>query len=172
MKVTKDRTKEVMAAIKALTKDRVLVGIPAEKAFRDPEPDDPHPEINNAEIGYLNEFGVPEKNIPARPHLAPGVRNVTLIAIPRIYKEAALKALTGDTQAVADAHEKVGFTATSSVKALITEGIGPPLADSTIRDRKARGRTGETPLLDTGQYRRNIDFVVLPASQVKKVGDK
>lgn len=168
LKVTHDGTAAMKAALKALTQDRVLVGIPSEKAFRDPEPDDPHPELNNAEIGYLNEFGAPEANIPARPHLVPGVAKATKEAVPKIYADAATKALDGNLSAVKDAHGKVGFTATSSVKNLIADGIDPALADSTIAKRKARGRTGTTPLLDTGQYRRNIDFVIRPAGGVKE----
>lgn len=167
IKVTKDQTAGMLAAIKALTKDRVLVGIPSEKAFRAPDADDPHPELNNAEIGFLMEFGAPDANIPARPHLVPGVQASTKDAIPKLYREAADKALAGDMKAVDDAHVKVGFTATSSVKNLIRSGIAPPLAEATIADRKRRGRMGTTPLLDTGQYVRNLDFVVKPAGQVK-----
>lgn len=166
VKVTKDRTAALKAAIKALIQDRVLVGIPSEKAFRDPDPEDPNPQLNNAEIGYLNEFGAPDANIPARPHLVPGTRKV-LPKIEKLYRAAAIKALDGDAAAVHEANGKVGFTATSSIKGYITDGIAPPLAESTIRDRKRRGRDGETPLLDTGQYRRNIDFVIRAAGKGK-----
>ncbi|PTR06439.1 MULTISPECIES: hypothetical protein [unclassified Novosphingobium] len=164
--VTKDRTAAVKAALKALVKDRVLVGIPSEKAFRDPEPDEPRPALNNAEIGYLNEFGAPEANIPARPHLVPGTQKA-LPKVEKFYREAAPKVLDGNSEAIRAAHGKVGFTVTSSIKNLITDGIAPPLAERTLENRKRRGREGETPLLDTGQYRRNIDFVIRPAGAKK-----
>lgn len=166
VKVTIDKTAMMRAAIKALTKDRVLVGIAADHAFREPEPDDENSELNNAEIGYIQEFGSPEANIPARPHLVPGV-NAATPKITEIYKAAGTKALSGDIAGIAAAHGKVGFTATSAVKNLITDGIDPPLAEATLEKRRARGRTGETPLLDTGQYRRNIDFAIAPANTVK-----
>ena len=169
MAVTKDGVPALMASIKALTKDRVLVGIPAEKADREPDPSDPKPDLNNAEIGYLNEFGAPEQNLPARPHLVPGIQR----ALPKIeeaYKAAATKALGGDQAAVKSAETKVGFIATSSVKLLIAEGLSPPLSEATLDERKRRGVTRTNPLQDTGQYRNNIDFVIRPAGTVKKKG--
>lgn len=168
--VVSDKTAAIKAALKALVQDRVLVGIPSEHAFRQPEPGDENPELNNAEIGYLNEFGAPEINLPARPHLVPGVAKVAKDKVPELYRKAAVNVLDGNTAAIKAAHGQVGFVATSSVKNFITDGISPALADSTIAKRQARGRTGTTPLLDTGQYRRSIDYVVRPAGQVKKKG--
>lgn len=164
--VTKDHTSAVLAAIKALAKDRVLVGIPAEKADRDPDPDEPNPEINNAEIGYLNEFGAPEQNLPARPHLVPGIQRV-LPKITEAYKQAGKLALDGNVSAIRAAETKIGFMATSSVKNLIAEGLSPALSERTLDERNRRGVTRTNPLQDTGQYRNNIDFVVRPAAGVK-----
>jgi len=164
---TKDGLPDFLKAIKALTNDRVLVGIAAEKAFREPTEDDPHPEINNAEIGYVNEFGAPEINLPARPHLVPGIKKV-VPDISETYKKAAQYALDGNYAKVAQAHGVVGTKATSSVKNLITSIIPPPLSKRTLKDREARGRTGTTPLIDTGQYRNNINYVIKPASEEDK----
>ena len=169
MTITKDGVPALLAAIKALTKDRVLVGIPAEKADRQPDPNDPNPEINNAEIGYLNEFGDPSINLPARPHLIPGIQR----AMPKIeeaYKAAATRAIDGDIAAVQAAETKIGFLATSSVKSLISDGLTPALSDRTLAERKRRGVTRTNPLQDTGQYRNNIDFVIRPATGVKRLG--
>jgi len=166
LKVTKDGVPAFLKAIKALTEDRVLVGISAEHAFREPTDDDPHPEINNAEIGYLNEFGAPEINLPARPHLIPGVERA-MPGVIKTYQTAAKLVLDGQFDKAKGAHMKVGIDASSSVKNLITQIIPPPLSPRTVADRKARGRTGTTPLIDTGQYRRNIDYAVKSASDVK-----
>lgn len=168
MKVTKDRVPAMLAAIKALTKDRVLVGIPSEKAFRDPDPSEPRPEINNAEIGYLNEFGMPEINLPARPHLVPGIQRA-LPKIEKAYRDIAVKALDGDIAAVQAGETRIGFMATSAVKSMISEGLSPPLSERTLAERKRRGVKRTKPLQDTGQYRNNIDFVVRPAKGVKRL---
>lgn len=170
VKIVKDNFAAVMKSLDALTRDRVVVGISAEHAFRQPEPDDPHPEFNNAEIGYINEFGAPEQHLPARPHLVPGVADAAKDKIPQIYRKGAIKVLSGKLDAAGQAHTEAGFAATSAVKATITNGIAPALSARSIAARKARGRSGMTPLIDTGQYRRNIDFAVIPAKQVKKRG--
>lgn len=166
VRITVDRTADVKAALKALVQDRVLVGIPSEHAFRDPDPDDPKPDLNNAEIGYLNEFGAPEANIPARPHLVPGTKRA-LPKVEKIYRDAVTKVVVGDVKAVRDAHAKVGQIVSDSVKGLIEDGISPPLADRTLRARKKRGVTRTTPLIDKGEYKRNINYAVRPAKGVK-----
>src|SRR5882724_12416208 len=65
--VTVDKVKEVQLAIRALANTRVMVGIPSDKAARKGK-------INNAQLGYIHEFGAPEVNIPPRPFLVPGVQ--------------------------------------------------------------------------------------------------
>ncbi len=65
-----DKTSQLFAALHQLTKQDVMVGIPAENSEREDIP------FSNAAIGYINEFGSPAKNIPARPHLIPGIRSV------------------------------------------------------------------------------------------------
>jgi hypothetical protein len=181
--VTQDKVKDFLRGIKSLTDERVLVGIPANKAFREPSEDDPHPHINNAEIGFINEFGDPDANIPARPHMVPGVKKA-LPDIEKVYKKAAQAALAGDTARVKQAHDVVGMKAVSSIQNLITSGIGPPLSDMTLRNRLSRQEPGvgikkgagkelkrraeglapstefAKPLIDTGQYYRNITYVV------------
>lgn len=171
VKVVEDRRKAVFSAFRALVKDRVLVGISAENAFRAPDPEDLNPGLNNAEIGYLNEFGAPEANIPARPHLVPGVQKA-LPQITKLYRAAVTRAAAGDIKGVREIEAQIGFTATSSVKSLIADGIDPKLADSTIEKRKRNGRSRTTPLLDTGGYRDAIDFVVSTNGKAGKKGKR
>jgi hypothetical protein len=156
--VTKDRTKDVLAAIKALTNERVLVGVPDETAERKPDPEDPQP-VTNATIGYLMETGSPAQNIPARPFLVPGVTGA-MDKVTAHYKAAALKALEGSPEAMHQAHMGVGLIAQSAVQAKITSGPFVPLSPRTLEARRARGRTGDKPLIDTGQLRRAITFVI------------
>ncbi|MDB5448418.1 MAG: hypothetical protein JWQ97_3735 [Phenylobacterium sp.] len=160
LKVTKDRTKDVLASIRALTKQQVLVGIPDENAERKPDPEDPKP-LSNAAIGYLMETGSPAQNIPARPFLVPGVQNASETVTAR-YKAAAKLSLDGSTDAMQQAHMAVGLIAQSAVQAKITAGPFIPLSPRTLQARKARGRTGESPLIDTGQLRRAVTFVIRP----------
>ncbi|MGO4171560.1 hypothetical protein [Bosea sp. TAF32] len=154
VKITKDRVPELVKAIRELTSKEVLVGIPDTDAGRDDK--DP---ISNAEIGYLMETGSPVQNIPPRPHLVPGVEAASQKIEKRMRAgaEAALAGKKSDVDAILTA---VGITAENAVKARISDGPFAPLSPKTLAKRKAKGRTGEKPLIDTGQYRRAITHVV------------
>ncbi len=156
--VTKDRTAELLKAIVALTQREVLIGIPADAPARTPEPGEPAPPTN-ALIGYWMETGDPEMNLPARPFLVPGVEAIKDKAVARL-KKAGQDALNGDPSKVDQALHAVGLMGQSSVQAKITDGPFAPLAPRTLAQRRARGRTGERPLVDTGQLRRSISYVI------------
>lgn len=158
LKVTKDDTAKLLASLRRITKEQVLVGIPSSTAGREPEPGEPL-EINNATIGYLMENGSPAANIPARPHLRAGVE-AAKDKIVKTYEGAAKAALKGDMAAVDKGHHAVGLIASSSVKSKITDGPFEPLSPRTLAARRARGRTGDKPLIDTGQYRQAQTYVV------------
>ena len=154
VKVTKDNLPALLKAVKQLTSKETLIGIPAENAGRN----DGSP-VNNAEIGYIQEFGSPEQNIPARPFLVPGVQG----ALPQItarMKVGGTKALSGDMDAADKTLNAVGLIGQNAVRAKINEGIPPALSPRTLADRRARGRTGEKPLVDTGALRNSVTYVV------------
>ncbi|WP_199085948.1 hypothetical protein [Bosea sp. ASV33] len=154
VKITKDGVPDLLKAIKALTSKEVLVGIPDTAAGRDDGD-----AISNAEIGYLMETGSPTQNIPPRPHLVPGVESAR-DKIEKRMKTGAQSALSGKSSDADATLTAVGITAENAVKAKITEGPFAPLSPVTIAKRKAKGRTGTKPLIDTGQYRRAITHVV------------
>ena len=152
--VTKDNVKNVVKQINALTRKRVLVGIPAEAAAREDDK-----EINNAAIGYINEFGRPEANIPPRPHLVPGVADANA-EITKGLKSAGAAALSGDKAKTERGLVYAGEAAVASVRAKIAAVIPPSLSKRTLDARKARGNEGETPLIDTGEYNQHITYVI------------
>ena len=152
--VTKDHLDEVLKSVRDLTKSRALIGVPDVNAGRDD--DEP---ISNAEIGYIMETGSPSQNIPPRPHLIPGVEGAR-DKIANHLAVGARKALGGDGGAVDIALHRAGLEGSTAVKRKIDEGPFEPLAPRTLQARKARGRTGEKPLIDTGQYRNSITYVV------------
>lgn len=154
--VRSDNVQSILDAIKGIIKKDVLVGIPEEDSARDDVP------FGNAGIGYLNEYGSPEQNIPARPHLVPGVKSVEDQTIP-LLKAAARAALDGNQAEAGRALNQAGTIAANGVKRYMTITGFTPLAESTLYNRKHRKtapRTGEKPLIDTGQYRRAITHVV------------
>lgn len=151
--IVKDKSFAVAASIKALANQQVLVGVPSSTAGRTDVP------ITNAVIGYIMENGSPSQNIPARPFLVPGVRNA-MAEVRKRLRAAATTALSGNPGAVDRALHAVGLVAVNAVRKKITDGPFAPLAPSTLAQRQARGRTGDRPLIDTGQLRQSITYVI------------
>lgn len=141
-------------AVGRLTRAVVYVGIPAEGAARPVKEGEKRGPISNAALGYIHETGLPEKNIPARPFLVPGVEN----AKPKIVeqmKAAAKAGLNGNTADMDNALNAVGLIAQIAVQAKITSGPFAPNTPATIK-RKGSDR----PLIDTGIMRRAVTYIV------------
>lgn len=177
-----DNAQAILDALRSLTKKDVLVGIPSEDSEREDVP------FGNAGIGYVNEYGSPAQNIPPRPHLIPGVKSVEEQTVPQL-KAAAQAALDGNAAGAERALNRAGTLAANGVRRYMTITGFTPLADSTVEARARRGRKGAKaelarrsadgklnatnpdsgqlisnenvrPLIDTGQYRRAITYVV------------
>lgn len=146
-----DGLPDMLRRMAAVAQRDVLVGIPAGEQ-RDDGP-------TNAEIGYQNEFGSPANNIPARPHLIPGVAAVQDKAVARLT-QAASAAATGRMSDAERHLHAAGMIAQSSVRRTLTTAAYRPLSERTLAERRARGRTGTKPLIDTGQYRNSVTYVV------------
>lgn len=146
-----DGLPDLLRRMAAVAQRDVLVGIPSGEQ-RDDGP-------TNAEIGYQNEFGSPANNIPARPHLIPGVAAVQDKAVARLT-QAASAAATGRMSDAERHLHAAGLIAQSSVRRTLTTAAYRPLSERTLAERRARGRTGTKPLIDTGQYRNAITYVV------------
>lgn len=155
---------DIVRAIRGLAKKRVLVGIPADK---DARPDEP---IGNAALGYIHEHGSPARNIPARPHLVPGVE-AALPEITRRLEAAAKAAMAGEAAQVEQYLGQAGQAAVNSVQRLIQAGIPPPLAQATVNRRRIRTPGSSyrrlatrpedtTPLIDTATYIRSLTWVI------------
>lgn len=171
MIITKDKVSDVVMAITKLVSQEVLVGVPAKTTERSDVP------INNATIGYINEYGSPAQNIPARPHLIPGVEDAQ-DGINKNLKIAANAALDGNKNKTTASMEAAGVVAVNSVKSKITGGEFIPLSEATLKARARRGRKGAKtelqsramgnapstanakPLIDTGKYRNSITYVL------------
>ena len=151
--VVEDRTKEILDSLKKFRGDKVLVGIPDDG---DDRGDDA--EIGNAALLFINNFGSPANNIPARPVMEIGMRNAQ-DAVAEQMKKAVQNA--GDQKKVDMCYERAGIIASNSVKRAINDQIDiEPLADSTLKNRESRGFKGTKALIVTGQLRNAITYVV------------
>ncbi len=175
--ITIDRVLNIVKAVKDLTSKEVKVGVPAENADRDPPPGE-GATVNNAQIGVWMEFGVPEKNVPARPFLVPGIQSAQADIVKGLRK-AAEAAIDDNPKGVAKQLTAVGIMGQAAVQAKITDGPFVPLSMRTIEARARRGRKGAKkylkqmnagqtpdpglvkPLMDTGALRQSISFVVV-----------
>lgn len=151
---TLDNFARVAAGIKKIADTRVMVGVPAEKGARkEGEP------INNAALAYIHDNGASEAGIPARPFLKPGIRTKQAEIEAGLVKTGQA-ALDGKTDAVDRGFNIVGLIGQNAVRAKINEGVPPPLKPETIAERKRRKRTGTKPLIDTGQLRNSLTYVI------------
>lgn len=158
MTIVSDRVSGVLAGINVLGTTRVMVGIPAAEATRSDD-DDAASGINNAALGYIHDNGAPEANIPARPFLEPGIRAVQ-DKIEAGLRTAADAAMAGRPEAVDRAYHAIGLKAQAAVRSKITTGPFVELKPRTLANRRRRGRNGTKPLIDTGQLRNAIAYVI------------
>lgn len=157
LEVTEDRTDDLLQMIKSFKRDAVLVGIPADDTTR--KDDDP---IGNAALLFINNFGSPANNIPARPVMEIGIRNAQ-DAIAEEFKKAAKAVFDSNYPNVIlnQYYKRAGILASNSVKKAINdqEGIEAP-SDATLKNREASGFKGTKALVVTGQMRNAITYVV------------
>lgn len=153
----KDNWPALMKAIEDLARREVLVGVPQVEAPR--EGDEEHGPMNNATLAYIHDNGSPKANIPARPFMAPGVEKVQDYVTARL-EAAGRAALDGELGTAEVELEKAGMKTQASIRNTINDGVQPELAASTLAARRQRGRTGTVPLIDTGQLRNSIQYVV------------
>ncbi len=156
-RVTADRLPQLIKSLHALAARRVMVGIPASRDSRE----DGSP-ISNAEIGYIQEFGAPEANIPPRPFLVPGVESAQDQIVSRL-RRAGAAATRNDQTGVEQQLNAAGITGQTAVRVQMTDGDFEPLKAATLAARRSRGRTGTHPLIDTGQLRNSITYVLRDA---------
>ncbi len=140
--------------LNGLTRKDVLVGVPQENDARKGTDE---MVMNNATLAFIHDRGSPAANIPARPFMQPGITRVKNRLINEMH-DAAATVLQGGEDTVA--FDNAGLIAQRSIRAVINDGPPPPLEDSTIAARKRRGRLSEKPLVDTGQLRNSITYVV------------
>lgn len=166
--------------LRLLAEREVLVGFPEDTTDRDNSTSPENPDITNAALGYIHDNGQPEVNIPARPFMIPGMNNA-VAAVTRHLTWTAKQVLNrAGVGAIEVGFERAGIAAQAALRRKINEGIPPPLSEWTLRDRARRGRKGAMwelawraagapastelakPLIDTGQLRNAITYVIRP----------
>lgn len=184
--VVRDNTRLIPQAIDALASNRVMIGVPATTASRKDTEGQP---INNATLMYIHENGAPEANIPARPVLHPAAQSIQP-QIARMLKQAGKFALDGNMVGALHQLQAIGLLGQNAMRERITEGPFAPLSPKTIAARAAKRGTkrrkgeqkyldlvaggmapaqaqtaaGIRPLIDTGQLRTALTYVIRQVS--------
>lgn len=145
--LVKNNAPALVKSLHELIKNEVLVGVPQDKARRQ------EGAMTNASLVYIHDNGSPAQNIPARPFMRPGIKSAAE-RINLLMRQTANAALNGNREKVRQGLESVGLVAQNSIRSKINEGIPPPLK------HPRRGKTRNKPLIDTGQMRNAITYVV------------
>lgn len=152
--VVADHVAQLAEGLALLARLRVSVGVPEDKGPRKEGAD-----ITNAALLYIHENGAPEVGIPARPTLKPGIKDARQ-EIERRLRLAGTAAMDGKPQSVRNQFAAAGQAGASAVKARINSNTPPPLAPATLAARKRRGVKRTNTLVDTGQMRNAVTYVV------------
>lgn len=133
------------------TQKTVAVGVIGARADEQHQKD----EATVAEVATWNHFGT--DTIPARPFLTIALERHKA-EIAHIQKRLARGLVEGKLE-LDQALGLLGETVVNAVKQTIADGVSPPNSQRTI-ERKGSA----TPLIDTGQLRGSISYVIREAN--------
>ena len=153
-----DKTRKIAEALREVSTTRVMAGVPAEKGLRQEE-DGKQAGINNAALMYIHEHGAPDAGIPPRPVVYPAIKSIHKEVVKTLFKIGRL-ALEGKPKQVEQGFNALGIMAQNAMRKRITDGPFIPDKPATLAARRARGHKGERPLIETGQLRRALTYVI------------
>lgn len=151
-----DKVSKVVKGLNYIKNNYVLVGIPQKETRREGE------EVTNAELLYIHTNGSPINNVPARPVIEPAIEDDEE-RLSRMLKQMAEEALEGDLGNAEKNLESVGMRAQNISRNWFTnpDNNWPENAPS-VRERKVKkGSTDPRPLIDTGELRKSITYVLV-----------
>lgn len=190
IKITSNKTlPDLMMALELVSDIEVLAGFPEETTERSPDTGETDAygkpimgtgksDITNAAIAYVQDNGSPELNIPARPFMIPAIVEAQDKLANRLGQVLKAAVNGGGAVVVEQGMHNVGLTAQLAIQNKINEGIPPPLADATLRNRARKGRKGAglellsrskgyapsmdfaKPLVDTGELRKSASYAI------------
>lgn len=155
-----DQLQRLKKAMKWAQNTYLLVGVPQSKGRRQGEP------MTNAELLHLHSKGSPLKNIPSRPVIEPALKD-SQAELSKLLKDA-LKSVTELKEDEALTKLKAaGMQAQNASRAWFVNPRNgwKPNSPATFQRKQAKGATINRPLIDTGQLRRSIIYVVVNDGQ-------
>lgn len=182
--IKKGDMEALQQALKDLADLELLVGFPEDNTARK-DPEDAKLGITNAALAYIHDNGAPEVKIPARPFMVPALDSVQERLADTLTAPLKTLGKSQDPEAGKRVLMRAGLIAQAAIRKKINEGIPPPLSQRTLEERASRGRKGAKqelanraaggaastllakPLIDTGQMRNAVSFVIRPRKKRK-----
>ena len=159
-----DKLQERLQCLRYLATHTVEVGLTSEASGR------------SRTLLAIHEHGAPSMRIPARPVVKPALAQPAVRAeMASAMARAGEAAMDGDLHRVISAMEEAGRIGADGIRAYIDKGVPPPNAPITISGGWIRnpasgkpvhinGKSGSTPLVDTGQLYRDFGSEVVSKS--------
>lgn len=139
----------------------LLVGIPEEEPSNERKEVPGTVAITNAELLHIHTNGSVPNNIPARPVIEPALLN----GKEKITSEmdSIIKSISGhDLSGAFTKLKKLGLRAQNMCRSWFTNPLNnwPPNSYYTRMKKLKKGSTEPKPLIDTGQLRKSITYVI------------
>lgn len=136
---------------------RVKVGI-LDDAPKDVHPGEKPSSLTLVEIAATHEFGSPEQGIPQRSFIRATI-DEHRAKITKLSVVLAKDVLTGKRTAE-QALDALGAKVAGWMQKRIADGIPPQLKPETLKRKTVNGAVGDVPLVDTGQLKSSIAWLV------------
>lgn len=159
VETTFDAMKKMLEGLDLIRNSGVYVGIPESNAARKNAEEDNT--VTNAQLLFIHTNGSPVNHIPARPVIEPAIRK-DKNRLTKMLEKAAVLALSGDKSGFEKQMELTGMRGQNVSRAYFVdpENGWPPNSLSVQARKKAKGSTNPRPLIDTGELRKSITYVV------------
>lgn len=134
----------------ARKRPRVSVGILAPKAqAAKKEGGSGHPTL--VEVASAHEFGV---GVPRRSFIADWADQSEADAVRRLKR--VMRNVVKNHASLTDSMDVFGHWAVGEIQDRISSGIPPELSERRKAEKRVGGKSGDTPLIHTGQLRSSI----------------
>ena len=151
-----DKVSKMVKGINYTKDNYLLIGIPQKKTTRENEA------ITNAELLFIHTNGSPINNVPARPVIEPALED-DMERLTSMLKDFANEAIEGNFEEAQKQLERTGMRAQNVCRNWFTNADNNwPENAPSVRERKIKkGSTEPRPLIDTGELRKSIIYVVV-----------
>lgn len=157
VKCVSDEYKKLVEAMRFTKDNYILVGISQKETTRKKSDD-----VTNAELLFIHTNGSPINHVPARPVIEPALED-DRIKLSNMLKKSAQLAMDGDKEGAYKQLELAGMKAQNDARGWFVNPKNgwPPNSPSVEAEKRRKGSTDPKPLIDTGELRKSITYVMV-----------